>query len=84
MLHPQDLGLLFPLFSDVVIDVQDTFQLTLIVEERDTILLKDVGAGRELNRHFTVNLLFLGEHLPDPLTLLFVDLEVAEGHRGDT
>jgi hypothetical protein len=84
VLHPPDLGLLFPFFSNVVIDVQDTGQLVLLVEERDPVLLQDVGPGGELYCNFAINLLLLSKHLPEPLPFLVEDLEVPEGHRGDT
>jgi len=83
MLHPPDLFLLLPLFSDIVIDVQDPRQFVLLVQERDSILFQDVGAGGELDRHFAGNPRLLGEHLLDPVSFLGEDLEVPQGHRGD-
>ena len=76
MLHPPDLFLLLPLLGDVVIDVQDARQFVLIVEERDPVLLKNIGAGRELDRHFALNPYLIGEHLPDPFSFLGENLEV--------
>ncbi len=83
MLHPPDLFLLFSLLGDIVIDIQDPRQFVFIVEERDPVLLKSVGAGGELDRHFAPDPYLLGEHFSDPFSFLGENLEIPQRHRGD-
>ncbi len=83
MLHPLDLGFLFPFFSDVDIDDENALDRMLLTEKRDAILLKYAGSRRKFNNDLSMHPFLLLNQLLEPRTLLGYHPEVSQASTED-